>query len=138
MGLLDKIRDLFGPPNVPPELPLPPTSADGGLKPGIKTTEWWATLAGVILAAAVSLGLVNSTDSAELGALAVKVIGAVVSLAAGIAAIMQYVGARTDLKASALDNQFLDEAKKLPDVQILKMPSPGDEWEKENDGPPLP
>ena len=61
-------------------------------KSGIKTTEFWLTIANTALMALVAFGVVGQPDADELGGLVAPLIGAVVPIVA-------YIYSRAKVKA---------------------------------------
>lgn len=75
------------------------------MKPGLKTTEFYVTAAGVLLSVLVAMGLVSSTDVEHLTAAVTKIAGAVAVVVANAWVLVRYVEARTGLKVESLDLQ---------------------------------
>lgn len=74
-------------------------------RPGLKTTEFWASAAIIILSALVLLGVVDPIQAGEANQDIGIVIDGLVKIASGIigaATAFGYTGKRTELKASQL------------------------------------
>jgi len=87
------------------------------MKPGNYTTEFWISLIGNVLAFAVALGVVSSSDKATLeGALTTIVMG-VPAIIGAVMVIVTYVRGRIAVKASepimmaAIDQESANKAK---------------------------
>ena len=68
------------------------------MKPGIKTTEFWLTLAAQIIAMLVIVGVVSSTDQQTVETAVGDAIKAVGALAASVITLWRYVQGRIELK----------------------------------------
>ena len=73
------------------------------VKPGIKTTEFYATLAALLVALAITFGLVDPADEQPLTAALADVLTAVASLLAAAHVVARYIHGRTALKLHALE-----------------------------------
>ena len=87
------------------------------MKPGIYTTEFWISLIGNVLAFAVALGVVTTSDKSTLeGALTTIVMG-VPAIIGAVMVIVTYVRGRIQVKASepvimaAIDQDSASKAK---------------------------
>lgn len=75
-------------------LRLDPATVEKGLKAGWKTTEFWATIAIVILAFIVSIGVITNDQASAI----MQVVGSVLALIAGAAPVAIYSKVRETLK----------------------------------------
>ena len=73
------------------------------MKPGWKSTEFWITLTGQIIALCVILRLVNPADQQQLQDTAGMAVTAVFTLIASAGTILHYVSSRTNLKHREMD-----------------------------------
>lgn len=67
-------------------------------KPGYRTTEFYATLAALLVAALVAFGVVAQDDAPGLEAALADAIAAIVSLAVAARVVVEYIRNRTALK----------------------------------------
>lgn len=74
------------------------------VKPGWKTTEFWITLLGQVLALLVALGVVQTSDAGLLGNALSNSITAIATLLANALIVVNYVRGRAHLKATQLEN----------------------------------
>ncbi len=75
------------------------------MKPGYKTTEFWITVAGQLLAALAIFGVIKQPDQVLLDHAAASAITSIAALAASGATIFHYVASRTGLKNTELERQ---------------------------------
>jgi hypothetical protein len=73
------------------------------MKPGWKSTEFWITLTGQVIALCVILRLVNPAEQQQLQETAGVAVTAVFTLIASAGTILHYVSSRTNLKHRELD-----------------------------------
>jgi len=72
------------------------------VKPGVKTTEWWTTLALIALNALVALGILAPSESSQIQTEVGQIGDALVRIVASVAsliAVIRYAAARTSLKS---------------------------------------
>lgn len=67
-------------------------------KPGYRTTEFYATLAALLVAALVAFGLVAKEDAGTITTALADAIAAIVSLAVAARVVVEYIRNRTALK----------------------------------------
>lgn len=67
-------------------------------KPGYRTTEFYATLAALLVAALVAFGLVAKEDAGTITAALTDAITALVSLAVAARVVVEYIRNRTAVK----------------------------------------
>lgn len=67
-------------------------------RPGIRTTEFWATLISQLLALMALAGVVNAADAATLSDALVKCVGAAGVFLANAWVVVRYIQSRTALK----------------------------------------
>ena len=70
------------------------------IKPGYKTTEFWVTLLGLAVSAAVALGWVPAADQELINGWIYETVEAVLSLAAIAVVAREYIRSRTSVKTS--------------------------------------
>jgi hypothetical protein len=83
------------------------------MKPGIYTTEFWISLIGNVLAFAVALGVVSSSDKATLEGALTTIVTASIALIGAATVIVTYVRGRIAVKTQGGDVQML--ALAVPD-----------------------
>jgi hypothetical protein len=67
-------------------------------KPGYRTTEFYATLAALLVAALVAFGIVTQDDAASLEAAIADGIAAIAAFAVAARVVMEYIRNRTTVK----------------------------------------
>jgi hypothetical protein len=71
------------------------------MKPGIKTTEFWLSLIGNVLAFAVALGVVSSADKATLEGALTTIVTSAIALVGAVTIVVTYVRGRIAAKSQA-------------------------------------
>jgi hypothetical protein len=85
------------------------------MKPGIYTTEFWITLIGNVLAFAVALGVVTTSDKSTLeGALTTIVMG-VPALLGAVKIIVSYIQGRVTVKTAEASGVEAVALAEIPD-----------------------
>ena len=86
------------------------------LKPGWKTTEFWAAAGSQLVALLVAIGAIGSADGENLTkALTGAVVGVFAFVASGLV-LTRYIAARADLKIAWLQESAASPAEELPPV----------------------
>lgn len=70
----------------------------GALKSGVRTTEFWITLAAQVIPVLVIVGLLTADEAVTINETIVEAIKAVFALAASLGIIWKYVDSRTRVK----------------------------------------
>ena len=74
-------------------------------KPGIKTSEFYATIAVLVVSLLVAIGVVDPGDEETLAAAATDLLLALAALIAAAQVVARYIHGRTTLKLQALQEQ---------------------------------
>ena len=74
-------------------------------KPGIKTSEFYATLAVLIVSLLVAFGVVDPSDEDTLAAAATDLLMALAALIAAAQVVAKYIHGRTTLKLQAMQEE---------------------------------
>jgi ribosomal protein S11 len=67
-------------------------------KPGYRTTEFYATLAALLVAALVAFGIVSQEDAPGLETAITDALAAIISLAVAARVVVEYIRNRTAVK----------------------------------------
>lgn len=92
----------------PTNLPVNPPAAP---PPGRWSTEWWSTLAVVVLAALVQLGAITSSDQQTLQSALLRMVDALAVMLPAAAVVWRYIAARTRLKELHLSRSAEEESR---------------------------
>ncbi len=71
------------------------------MKPGYRTTEFWVTLTGQVIALLVLFKCVSPAEGQTLGTALTNAVAAVATILASAKVVIGYVESRTDLKRTA-------------------------------------
>jgi hypothetical protein len=69
------------------------------MKPGYKSTEFWLTVVAQVFGLVLLFGVLTAEQSATLYDAIARIVEAVVALAAALVPLIEYIKARTGLKA---------------------------------------
>ena len=93
------------------------------IKPGYKTTEWWATLASVIFSGLFLLGIFNEKDQAdELSNIAAHGIESCILISGQLFILYRYIAGRNQVKKMIAAKQT-SESKDDKPIRTPRKPS---------------
>ena len=75
------------------------------LKPGIKSTEFYTTIAVLVVSLLVVFGLVDPADEQDLTGTVAELLGAIAAVLSTAHVVARYIQGRTALKLEALNRE---------------------------------
>ena len=81
------------------------------VKSGVQTTEFWATLSGLVVSVTVALGVVSAQDAGSLEGALTGAAAGILTVWANAKIILEYIKGRNKLKEEAMKPE---QSKKQP------------------------